>query len=66
MSQEVNTSLLEQAYELSEECAGTLLGHKLDMALQTKNLDWCAQLIKEAQDYLRNLEFQNDEVGDVY
>lgn len=66
MSHEVNTQILEEAYELSEECASTLLGHKIDMALHTKNLDWCAELIKEARDYLRTQELQNDEVGDIY
>lgn len=66
MSHMDNTLILDRAYELSKKCSGTLLGHKLDMALHTKNLDWCAELIKEAEDYLRTLEFQNDEVGDIY
>lgn len=65
MSHEVNTHILEEAYELSEECAGTLLGHKIDMALHTKNLDWCAELIKEARDYLRTQELQDDEYPEV-
>lgn len=77
MSNQVNTNLLEQARYWAEECAGTSLGAQIDMALSTKDLDYLAVLVKQAEDYHRYIDLVNDdiletardvrdELGDIY
>ena len=63
MSNNVNTELLEKAWYWSEECTNTSLGDQIDLALSTKDLDYLAVLVKQAEDYHKIMD---ERIGDEF
>jgi hypothetical protein len=62
MSNTVNTSIYERAYEMAEECTNSVLGGQLEQAIDTGNLEEILTATKACEDYLTYQESLNDEV----
>ena len=60
MSNNVNTELVERAFELAEECTGTVMGGQLEYAARHSNLEHLYALVVQAEEYLRAKEEGRD------
>lgn len=61
MSNNTNTNLIERAWELAEEWAGTTRGKQLEYAAKHSNLEYLYELVMEAEAELNELRWLSQE-----
>lgn len=61
MSDNINTNLIERAWELAEECTGTAMGAQLEYAAKHSNLEHLYKLVRQAENHLNEFRWLSEE-----